>query len=66
MKILRTSTAYLTTKLAAEQLGVSPSRVRQFVMEKRLPAQNIGRQLVFQAKDVAAFERLPPGRKRSK
>jgi len=52
----------LTTKEAAEILGVTPSRIRQFVLEKRLPATKHGRDLFIRKKDLLAMERRPPGR----
>ena len=49
---------FLTTRQAAIFLGVSPSRVRQFVAEGRLkPA---GRNL-FSAEAVRQFRKPPPG-----
>lgn len=35
-------TGYVTTKEAADILGVNDSRVRQMVLAKELPAQKIG------------------------
>lgn len=58
----------LTSKEAATLLGVSPSRVRQFVLENRLPAKKLGRDLVFLKSHVEAFsevERVRTGRKKS-
>lgn len=52
----------LTTKEAAEILGISPSRIRQFILEKRLPATKHGRDLFILKKDLVAMERRPPGR----
>lgn len=47
---------FVTTTEAGDLLGVSASRVRQFVLEGRLPAQKIGgRTLVVSIKDVAKF-----------
>lgn len=47
---------FVTTAEAGDLLGVSASRVRQFVLEGRLPAQKIGgRTLVVSVKDVAKF-----------
>lgn len=47
---------FITTAEAGDLLGVSASRVRQFVLEGRLPAQKIGgRTLVVSVKDVAKF-----------
>lgn len=52
----------LTTNEAAERLGVSPARVRRLVLDKRLPAEKFGRDLVFYEADLEAFERLKGGR----
>lgn len=47
---------FVTTTEAGDLLGVSASRIRQFVLEGRLPAQKIGgRTLVVSIKDVAKF-----------
>ena len=46
-------------------LGVSQSRVRQFVLAKRLKAKKLGRDLVIQREDAERFKRegrLPVGR----
>ena len=46
-------------------LGVSQSRVRQFVLAKRLKARKLGRDLVIERKDAERFKRegrLPEGR----
>lgn len=51
-------TEYLTAVEAGKMLGVSPSRVRQFVLEGRLPAKKVGSAiLIIAAKDVAALRR---------
>lgn len=52
----------LTTKEAAERLGVSPARVRRLVLDGRLPAEKFGRDLVIYETDVETFERLKGGR----
>ena len=46
-------------------LGVSQSRVRQFVLAKRLKAKKFGRDLVVERKEAERFRRegrLPEGR----
>jgi hypothetical protein len=46
-------------------LGVSQSRVRQFVLMKRLKAKKFGRDLVIERKEAERFKRegrLPEGR----
>lgn len=45
-------TDYLTTKQAAEKLGVSVGRVQQLVAEKRLPSVKIGRDRFILEKDL--------------
>jgi excisionase family DNA binding protein len=51
------------TKTAAEMLGLSEVRVRQFIESGRLPATNIGSELkpryVLKASEVEAFAKLP-------
>ena len=44
---------FLTTKQAAEILGIEASRVRQLVLEGKLPARKVGRDLLIK---VAALE----------
>lgn len=45
----------LTTADAAEMLGVSTSRLRQFVEDDRLPAKKLGRDWLFSEHDLLAF-----------
>ena len=55
----------LTTAQVARMLGVSQSRVRQFVLTKRLKAKKFGRDLVIERKEAERFRRegrLPEGR----
>jgi excisionase family DNA binding protein len=42
----------LSTKEAAEKLGVSLRRVQQMITEKTLPAERVGRDYVIQEKDL--------------
>jgi excisionase family DNA binding protein len=51
--------AFITTAEAAEILGVSPSRVRQFILEGRLKSQKIGRDQLLIKKDVDIFAAEP-------
>ncbi len=44
---------YLTTKEAAEKLGVSVGRVKQFVAEKRLPAIKVGHTNLIKEEDLS-------------
>jgi excisionase family DNA binding protein len=56
---------YLTTTEAGNLLGVSASRVRQFILEGRLVAQKVGsKTLIVSARDVAKFR--VKGRKKRK
>lgn len=46
-------------------LGVSQSRVRQYILAKRLKAKKLGRDLVVELKEAERFKRegrLPEGR----
>lgn len=54
--------ASLTTQQAAERLGVTVSRVRQLVLEGRLPAEKFGRDLVIKESDLKRVEDRRPGR----
>ena len=53
----------ITVAQAAERLGVSPARVRQFISEKRIQAvRDGGRRLSVDSDSVASFEYKPLGR----
>lgn len=52
----------LTTKEAAERLGVTPARVRQMVLSNQLPAEKFGRDLVIKASDLELVADRPIGR----
>jgi excisionase family DNA binding protein len=52
----------LTTQQAAERLGITDSRVRQLVLEGRLPAQKFGRSNMIRAADLKAVEGIKRGR----
>ena len=54
--------ATLTTKEAAERLGVSPARVRQLVLSGDLPAEKFGRDLMIKEGDLKLVENRPMGR----
>jgi excisionase family DNA binding protein len=56
----------LTTSEAAERLGVTPGRVRQFVLSGRLPAEKIGRDLFIKESDLKLVEERPTGRPSTK
>jgi excisionase family DNA binding protein len=52
----------LTATEAAKALGVSHSRIMQFIRTKRLPARKFGAQWVIERKDLAAVRVRKPGR----
>ncbi len=54
--------ATLTTKEAAEKLGVTPARVRQLVLAGDLPAEKFGRDLMIKEADLKLVEERPMGR----
>jgi excisionase family DNA binding protein len=52
----------LTTKEAAETLGVSYVRINQFIKEGRLPAQKMGRDYVIAEEDLKLLKGRKVGR----
>lgn len=54
--------AALTTRQAAERLGVTVSRVRHLVLEGRLPAEKFGRDLMIREDDLQLVADRKPGR----
>ncbi len=50
--------------LAADELNLSPNRVRQLIKLGRLPAQKLGREYAITRADLEAFKRIdrPVGR----
>lgn len=54
--------ATLTTKEAAERLGVTPARVRQLVLAGDLPAEKFGRDLMIKESDLKLVRERPMGR----
>jgi len=54
----------LTTKDAAERLGISVRRVHALIEAKRLPAQKFGRDYVIKEKDLQFVKDRKPGRPR--
>ena len=53
-----------TTAEAAKMLGVSPARVRQFVLAGRIKAQKLGRDLLITEKEINRFNRTDRDRRR--
>ncbi len=58
----RLMSAALTTRQAAERLGVTDSRIRHLVLEGRLPAEKFGRDLVIREHDLRLVEDRKVGR----
>jgi excisionase family DNA binding protein len=56
----------LSAKEAAEKLGVDSSRIRQFILEGRLPAQKIGNSYAINEADLALVADRKPGRPSTK
>ena len=54
----------MTTKEAAERLGVSTLRVQQLIWAGRLPAQKLGRDYVIEEADLKLVADRKPGRPR--
>lgn len=52
----------LTTKQAAEKLGITPARIRQMILSHQLPAEKFGRDLVIKAADLVLVAERPLGR----
>jgi excisionase family DNA binding protein len=52
----------LTTQQAAERLGLTDSRVRQLVLEGRLPAQKFGHLHMIREGDLSLVSHIKRGR----
>lgn len=52
----------LTTKQAAERLGITPRGVQALVTAGRLPAQKFGRDYMIKEKDLKLVENRKVGR----
>jgi excisionase family DNA binding protein len=52
----------LTTQQAADRLGVTASRVRQFILEGRLPATKFGRDNLILETDLSVIQDRKVGR----
>jgi len=53
---------FLTTLEAAQILGVNRSRVLQFILNGRLPAQKFGWQWMIKKRDLEKLKDRKPGR----
>lgn len=53
---------YLTTKEAAEKLGISEGRIRQFVADGRLPAVKVGQTNLVKESDLSLVAERKTGR----
>lgn len=49
----------LTTSQAADFLGVTPSRIRQLIIDGRLPATKVGRDQLIRKDVLEAFSEIP-------
>ncbi len=58
--------ALLTTAQAAKRLGVNASRVRQFILEGRLPAMKLGRDNLIREADLKLVKDRKAGRPTTK
>lgn len=54
--------ATLTTREAADRLGVSVGRIHQFIRDERLPAEKKGRDYLIKESDLAKVKNRKPGR----
>ena len=52
----------ITTKIAAERLGVTPSRIRVLIASGRLPAVRVGRDWLIEERHLARVAERKPGR----
>lgn len=48
-----------TTSQSAEFLGVTPSRIRQLILEGRLQATKVGRDYIIKQSDLEEFSTIP-------
>ena len=57
---------YISSKQAAEMLGVSNHRLYQYVKAGRIPVVHVGKAFMLRLEDVQQFKPHPSGRMRSK
>jgi excisionase family DNA binding protein len=57
---------YISTKQAAQMLGVSHHRLYQYVKAGRLPVVHVGKAFMLRTEDVEHFKPNPSGRMRTK
>ncbi len=56
----------LTTRDAAERLGISVQRIHALIKGQRLPAQKMGRDYLIAAADLKLVKDRKPGRPRTR
>jgi len=56
---------HVSTKKAAEMLGISDDRIYQFIKAKRLPSRRVSGMLMIPIEAVEQFKRYPTGRART-
>jgi len=49
--------AHYTTSQAAAELGITPSRIRQMILEKKLKAKKVGRDHLISDKALAGAKK---------
>ena len=57
---------YIESDKAANMLGVSKSRLYDYIREKRFPARRVGRSYIMRVEDIKQFQTNPSGRTRTK
>ena len=56
----------LSTRETGKRLGISPLRVRQLILNGRLPASKFGRDWMIKEKDLDKVKNRKPGRPKGK
>lgn len=57
---------YIESDEAANMLGVSKSRLYDYIREKRFPVRRVGRSYIMRIEDIERFQTNPSGRTRTK